>query len=304
MKSNNRGIALAVLAASLWGIMGVFVRSLTAAGLHSVDLSFLRCILAGSVYFFILWVRNPQILKIDLRGLVVCVLYGATSYGICFPTYSEAVSRIPVAVATVLMFMSPIWVTLLSVVVFREKVQKSKLLAILVCMIGAVLAADLLHAEGGNMDILGILAGIVNGFGMALQIMVPRYFSQKYQKDTMLVYGFLGAALMLAFFADFGRIGTVLQSGNAGSLIFNILAVSILCTLVANGSYVKATAYTDTTTVSIFSALEVVVGSAMGYLLFHESLTVLQIVGAVIIVLGALGPGLLEMRNAKEYTQK
>lgn len=291
------GITLAVLAASLWGVMGIFVRNLTAAGLSSVELSFLRCLLAGGVYFLILLLRKPQFLKINLKGLVICLLYGAISYGICFPSYNEAVSRIPVAVATVLMFMSPIWVTLLSVVVFREKPEKSKLLAILICMVGAILVSDLLHAASGEMDLFGVVAAMANGFGMALQIMIPRYFAKDYQRDTMLVYGFLGAALALAFFTDFTHLGAALQGGDPGSLVFNILAVSLLCTLVANGAYVKATGYTDTTTVSIFSALEVVVGSAVGFFLFRESLSPLQAAGAVIIVLGALGPELLSRRK-------
>ena len=35
------------------------------------------------------------------------------------------------------------------------------------------------------------LTSIFNGMGAALQIVVPRYFSKQYSKDTMLVYGFL-----------------------------------------------------------------------------------------------------------------
>ena len=59
--------------------------------------------------------------------------------------------------------------------------------------------------------------------------------------------------------------------------------------MVANVACVKSTQYVEATTTSILSALEVVVGTIVGFLVFHEHLTFLQMVGAVIIVVGAIG---------------
>ena len=59
--------------------------------------------------------------------------------------------------------------------------------------------------------------------------------------------------------------------------------------MVANVACVKSTQYVEATTTSILSALEVVVGTMVGFFIFHEHLTVLQIIGAVIIVVGAIG---------------
>ena len=46
LDNTHKGIALAVIGPSLWGIMGIFVRRLSAAGVGSTDISFLRCLLA------------------------------------------------------------------------------------------------------------------------------------------------------------------------------------------------------------------------------------------------------------------
>jgi hypothetical protein len=35
---------------------------------------------------------------------------------------------------------------------------------------------------------------VVNGIGVALQILLPKFFAKDYGRDTLLVYGFLGAA--------------------------------------------------------------------------------------------------------------
>ena len=291
LDNTHKGITLAIIGPSLWGIMGIFVRRLGAAGVGSTDISFLRCLLAGAVFFLILWFKHRELLRIDWQGILICTVYGVSSYGVCFVTYNVAVERIPVSVATVLMFISPVWVTLLNWLVFHERPDKLKIFAIVLCFCGAILVADLLHTDpAARMDPAGIFAGVLNSFGMALQLLIPRYFAGRYRKDTMLVYGFLGAALVLAFLSDFGRIGAGLAGSDGPAVALCILALGILCTLGANGFYVKATAYLDTTSVSILSALEVVVGSIVGFLVFHESMRFSQAVGAVTILVGALLP--------------
>ena len=301
LNNTHKGITLAIIGPSLWGIMGIFVRRLSAAGVGSTDISFLRCLLAGAVFFLILWFKHRELLRIDWQGILICTVYGVSSYGVCFVTYNVAVERIPVSVATVLMFISPVWVTLLNWLVFHERPDKLKIFAIVLCFCGAILVADLLHTDPtARMDPAGIFAGVLNSFGMALQLLIPRYFAGRYRKDTMLVYGFLGAALVLAFLSDFGRIGAGLAGSEGPAVALCILALGILCTLGANGFYVKATAYLDTTSVSILSALEVVVGSIVGFLVFHESMRFSQAVGAVTILVGALLPNVRKKLRRKK----
>lgn len=300
MNDKLKGMILALVGASMWGIMGVFVRGLYEVGYSTYDICFLRCFLAGIVYLLFKAVKQPAILKIDKKGLIICIIYGILAYGISFVTYGISVKRIPVAVATVLMFMSPIWVTFLGIVVFKEKFRKRTFVAIVICIIGSILVSNLVSVTGDCIDIIGILAGVFNGFGVALQIMIPRYFSKEYERDTMLIYGFLGAALMLACFTDFRLITTSLGSPEIGSILFDILGVGILCTLVANVSFVKSAQYINTTTSSILAAIEVVVGAGVGYLIFHENLTVLQIIGAIIVIIGSLGSTILDSFKIKK----
>ncbi len=304
MNTKLKGMLLVILGASMWGIMGVFVRGLYASGYSTYDVSFVRCFLAGIVFLLIKAMKQPEILKVDKKGLIVCIMYGIVAYGFSFVTYGISVERIPVAVAIVLMFMSPIWVTLLGILVFKEKLRKETIVTIIICIFGAALVSNLVGVSAGCMDIIGILTGIMNGFGVALQIMIPRYFSEKYEKDTMLIYGFLGASLMLAFFTDFSLIRASLGSPEAGSILWNLFGVGILCTLVANGSFVKSTQYINTTTSSILAAIEVVVGAGVGYLFFNEKLTALQIIGAIIVIIGSLGSTILESLRIDKHTTK
>lgn len=289
MNQRKKGILLAIITAVMWGIMGIFVRDLSGFQFSNIEISFFRCALAGAAYFIFLLATKPKALKIDLKGLIICIVYGAVAYSISFVSYSVAVSRIPVGVATVLMFMSPIWVAILGVVMFREKLEKRKILTIAVCFFGAVLVANLIGAGDIQLDGIGIFAGIVNGIGVALQILLPKFFAKDYDRDTLLVYGFLGAALVLAFGMDFTAVSSHIAATPTFNLIWDLFGIGILCTMVANVACVKSTQYVEATTTSILSALEVVVGTIVGFFVFREHLTALQLLGAVIIVVGAIG---------------
>ncbi len=289
MNNRTKGIALAIITAVMWGIMGMFVRDLSQYRFTNLEISFFRCALAGGAYFVFLTFINPSALKIDFKGVIICLLYGAVAYSISFVSYSVAVSKIPVGVATVLMFMSPIWVAILGRFMFREKLKKNKLVTIFICLIAAVLVADFVGSGEVRLNGIGILAGIINGVGVALQILLPKYFAKDYERDTLLVYGFLGAALVLLFGIDFRAISSHMGSTPLIPLIWNLFGIGILCTMVANVACVKSTQYVEATTTSILSALEVVVGTLVGFVVFHEHLTWLQMLGAVIIVIGAIG---------------
>lgn len=289
MNQRSKGIVLAITTAVMWGIMGIFVRDLSYYKFSNIEISFFRCALAGIAYFIFLLFTKPSALKINIKGLFICFLYGAISYSISFVSYSVSVSRIPVGVATVLMFMSPIWVAILSTILFKEKLEKTKIVTIFICIIGAILVANLIGQGNIKLDAIGILAGIVNGIGVALQILLPKFFAKEYDRDTLLVYGFLGATVVLVIGMDFGTVASHISTIPMTNLLWDLFGIGILCTMVANVACVKSTEYVEATTTSILSALEVVVGTVVGFMVFHEHLTVLQIIGVIIIVTGAVG---------------
>ena len=92
MNQRKKGIILAVITAVMWGIMGIFVRDLTRFQFSNIAISFFRCALAGAAYFVFLLITKPKALKIDLKGLIICIfVYGAVAYSISFVSYGVAV---------------------------------------------------------------------------------------------------------------------------------------------------------------------------------------------------------------------
>lgn len=304
MNTNKKakGVALALIGAITWGIMGIFVRNLTAFGYSELDISFIRCFCAGVFYIIFKLFTDKSSLKIDLKGLLICFLYGVVACAMTSVTYGIAINKAQVAVATVLMFMNPIWVAIISIFMFKEKLKLQTIIIIAICFVGAAMVSNIIGVSSSSIDIVGIIAGIASGFGFALQMTIPKYISNKYgyKRDSILAYGFLGAAISLIFFVDFEVFSKSFTNNNTSLLIANLAGISILCTMVANVSFVKATIYIPTTTCAILSAFEVVVGVTIGYLLYSENLTGLQILGAIIVVSTSLGSTMLEIIKDKK----
>jgi len=300
MNNHAKGTVMALTGACLWGIMGIFVRELNKFGLNGMDIAFFRCLLSGIAYMIFNAITNPSVLRVNFKGLITCFMYGIVCYNVGFVSYGFAVERISVAVATVLMFLAPVWVALIGRIVFKEHLSLKNGLSIGVCLIGAILVSNVLAIGSVKLDLIGIICALLNGFGVALQVMIPRYFNGKYSKDTMLVYGFFGAAIVMSLFTNFTAVGQAIASPQKMSFVFNVLMISLLCTTVANVSMVKSTTYLNTTVSSILSAVEVVVGALVGILLYKESMSLLQSIGAVIVVLGALAPNIIGEKSTNQ----
>ncbi|WP_243151941.1 DMT family transporter [Clostridium senegalense] len=289
MNNKNKGIALVLIATLFWSVMGITSRNLCIAGLDEKSISFFRASIATVCFLLWLLKNNREAFKIDIKGLVICSFYGVGTFAMCFIAFNLSVSKIPISIATVLMFTNSIWVTIFNAIFFKEKITLKKIFVIIFAMIGCLCIANILGGEKVKLDIIGAVAGVATGMLFALQIVIPRFYIEKYKKDTMLIYGFLAATLFLAMFTNFKDIKVaVITNNNPIVVILNILSIGFLSTFISNTFYVKATEYIDTSLTSILVALEPVLGSVFAFFIFGEMLNGIQIIGSIIILMSAI----------------
>ncbi|GAA3648396.1 DMT family transporter [Asaccharospora irregularis] len=134
MDSKKKGIGLVVIATTFWGMMGITSRKLSLSGLSTFDVSFLRCLIAGLLFTFWILRKDKNLLKLDIKGIIICSLYGIVAFASSFISYNISVERIPISIATVLMFTNPIWVT-----VFGETLNLIQILGAIIVILAAVI---------------------------------------------------------------------------------------------------------------------------------------------------------------------
>lgn len=281
----RKGISLMLTATIFWGFMGINSRWLNDFDISSPNVAFARCSIAAILFSFYSFIANRAAFKVNLKGIIISAIYGIFTLGIGLALYSISIERIPIAIATVLMFSNPIWVSVYGAVLFKDKITFKTATVIFNCLLGCLLLMDVFSNSADNLDMIGVLCGIGNGMTFALQIIIPRAFKNKYSSDTMLIYGFWGATIFLLIFAKpINIIYAVQKSDNPVFLILNLLAIGILATFISNTFYVKSTEYIGTTLPSLMAACEPVFASIFALLIFKEYLSFIQVLGAVIVI--------------------
>ena len=141
----NRKATAAVLGAgSLWGVISIFVRNLNAMGLTAIQISFLRAMGGAAVMVLFLALTRRDLLKIKLRHIWYFVGTGIISLALFNLCYFTVIELSQASIAVVLLYTSPIFIMVISAIVFKEKITWNKLLALAMVFVGCVLVAGLL----------------------------------------------------------------------------------------------------------------------------------------------------------------
>lgn len=276
---------LILIAGVLWGSMGLFVRTLNAQGLASMEIVGLRAAVTAVALFLFLLLFDRKLFKIRLKDLWCFFGTGICSIVFFNFCYFKAITMTSLSVAAILLYTAPAIVMVLSYFLFKEKLTGRKLLALVMTFVGCVLVTGIL-SETGSVSAGGILGGLGAGLGYALYSIFSRYALAKgYASLTITFYTFLIAAVASCFLTDMGKVAQV-AAKDAGNLFF-CLAFGVLCTVAPYLTYTLGLQYVENGKASIIASIEPVTATLLGAVLFHETLTVSGVLG-VVLVLAAL----------------
>lgn len=290
IKTNKmKGITLVIIAALFWGYMGVPTKNLGDLNFDGFSVTFFRTSIAGIVYLLYCLTKDHSLLKIDKKGFLFFMIYGVVAFDGTFISYILSVKYISIALATMFMFTSQIWVVILSYFIFKEKFTVKKVSAILLTLIGCFMMCKIYDITAIHLNIKGIIFGIISGFTFALQIIFAKISLNKYNQDTLLAYSFIFASLFLIPFMDMKNTIHILKSStNTYFIIKNIFVIGILNTVIANGAYIKSVQYIEVGVASIIASSEIVIAAIIAYFVFQQSLDIVQIIGMVLILVSVI----------------
>lgn len=282
---NRKAAAAVLLSGILWGCISIFIKALSAAGLNALEISTVRLLIAAVC--FTLWVAVTDRSKLRVRrkdlwlfvgtGIVSVVLFN------CF--YFTTMLNSQASVAVVLLYTSPVFVMLLSALLFREKITSRKLAALAMTFGGCVLVAGL--ASGGYAISPGVLlTGLASGLFYALYTIFGRVALEKYDTMTVTAYTFLFGALGSVF------VGSPLSAAAAvkrqPTLLLWCLGIGILCTVLPYFFYTWGLQRMESGRAAILVAVEPLVGAVIGMTLFHESRDLGKLLGIGLILAAIL----------------
>ena len=271
-------------AAILWGILVIFVKQLDGAGLASMEIVALRVYGSAGILVFGLLLYNKKLLRIRLKDSWCFVGTGVVSIVFFSYCYFKNVTVSSVAVSSILMYTSPVWVTILSRFVFGEKIGRTKLAALCMAIIGCALVSGITGGVG-TVSLEGILLGLGSGIGYGLYSIFGRIALEKgYHPMTVSTYTFLFACVGVLPFTNVGKLIEVMNTEPA--LWGWALAMAFFSTCMSFTLYTIGLKYMEAGRAAVLATLEPIVTTIVGVVIYKEGLSLIMLFG-IVLVLGA-----------------
>ena len=264
-----------LLAGSLWGLIGLFNRHLTAGGLSASSIVAVRNIGGLVVLGLVLLILDRSVFLIKVRHLPYFFGTGVVSILLFTLCYFTAQQMCSLAVAAILLYTAPAFVVVLSTVLFRDKLTKGKLAALILAFLGCTFVSGI---WSGNLTMtgLGLLLGVASGFFYGLYSIFGRYALAHYQPLTVTFYTFVFAGAGSLFLLKPTELSASLSQPPMALISLGLVVISTVFPYIL---YTRGLAKVDSGKASILASVEPVVAALVGVLAFGEPMSVMVVLG-------------------------
>ena len=275
----NKAFLKYIFALLLFGSNGVVASMIELGSLQIVLLrTFIGSILLLTLFFLTggkltFWGKKKQFFFLMISGMAM---------GGSWMFLYEAYARIGVSIASLLYYCGPVIVMVLSPILFREKLTKPVICGFLSVLIGVFCING--NAFDGSGDFFGIFCGLMSAAMYSFMVIC-----NKKAKD---ITGLENAALQLFISFLMVAVFVGLKQGYAIDIpktsILPILILGLLNTGIGCYFYFSSIGHLPVQTVAICGYLEPLSAVFFSVFFLHEMLYPLQIIGAVLILGGAI----------------
>ncbi|MCG8347870.1 MAG: DMT family transporter [Chloroflexales bacterium] len=284
----RRGLLLIVIAATLWGTIGVSTKAVYGlADTNPLSIGFFRLAIATPALLLACWAAlGRRMWRLERRdwGLILMIGAAMALYQVC---YFTAIAHVGVAIAVlVALCTAPVMVALLSSAFLGERLRLPVFLALGCALSGTVLlvGVDPSDAIPAQTMISGVVLVLGAGLCYATVTLCGRALAGRCHPLQPISIGFgIGAALLLTFAL---ASGLVVSYPPLGWVL--LLHLGLLPTALAYLLFLKGLRQTTATVASIVTLLEPLISTLLAWVIFGERLGPLGLMGAVLL-LGAIG---------------
>lgn len=276
---------LVLMAGIFWGMIGLFVRKLNALGFESMDIVTLRAITTSILLGMVLLVYDRSKMHIRIKDLWCFVGTGIFSIVFFNYCYFTAITLTSLSIAAILLYTAPAIVMMLSAILFREKITKLKVIALVMTFVGCVLVTGIVSG-GAVLNISGILVGLGAGLGYALYSIFGRYALERgYHSLTITFYTFVFAMFGTIPFANYPKMIEICKED--WKTILFCVAFGLVSTVLPYIMYTRGLQEMENSKASIIASIEPVTATLIGVIIYQEQMSIIELLG-VVLVLGAI----------------
>mgnify|MGYP001806185646 CR=1 FL=1 len=271
MSSNSKGVLLTLGSVVFFALMAVLVKSVP--NVSSYQTTFFRFAIGVGITGILSLFGIIHLNFNDKKGLFWRGFVG----GIAVYLFYLAILKLGVGKGSVYIYSYPIFATLFSMLILKEKVEPIKFVIIAISFAGLIL----LSVGGGKGSLVGIgfyeLIAIAGSVTTGLAVV---FVKKLHDRDNS--YAIFFSQCIVGFWMFLIPSGTTQASGNLTEILLLIL-IGIVATI-GQLFMTEGYKYVNVATGSLLQSLVPVFNLASGWLIFSEQYSFIELIGAFIIV--------------------
>ena len=262
-----------------FSLMAACVKEVSSLGIPVLEIVAARAIVSAIISYIDirrrgipLWGKNKVLLI--ARGTV-------GTFALMFVYY--AVTTLPLAEATLLQYLHPVFTAILALIFLKETIQRSTIACIVFSLLGllVIIQPNLLLGSGAQYPWLSIGSGVFGAFGSAVAYVIIKKLTKTDDSSVIIFY-----FPIVAFPISIVMLGSDFVVPSIAATAFLIL-VGIF-TQVGQVGLTKALHCADANKATAYAYVQVLFSVFIGWAYFSEVPMFTTIIGGGLIMIGAL----------------
>ena len=283
-KNIFKGTIYSLLSGLIWGICGILGEYFFAHyQVSSGWITSMRLLVAGSVVLilssfqlrsqlFDIWKNWKNYLPF-LTYAILGIFSVQFFFYLCVE-YSNATT------ATILQFISPIFILLYNRIIYKKKASKSAIFYVLIAMIGVFLMATKGDLSKLSITPLALITGLLSALGLMFNVILPQRFAKNYGFVPTVGWGMIIAGLFSNVLYPIYEISFQLDAVS----ILICLTIAFLGTAFAFFLSMKAVSLVSPLVVSVVSASEPLSSAILSVLFLGMVLDGFLVLAMILII--------------------
>ncbi|WP_445476410.1 DMT family transporter [Methanococcoides methylutens] len=280
-RTSNKPSIYIITSCIMYGTVCILIEGIN--GMETGSILFYRLLfgLIGIIVFIIATKRHKELYLSKKRPYMA--LRGILNM-VCLFSYFLSIKYAGVSIAVMLLYTSPVYVTLASPILFKERISTQSMLALILSVAGILMLIDpnsmTSAGPSGNYP-LGIFFGILAGLSSATNSLIIDHLKEEYTGLTLVFWSTLIGMVILSPYSV--RVSGQVLFENLGMLLPMGLALSAAATLI----YLNGAVNMKAQTASVLALLEPVSSIFFGFMILNNPIFANTITGCGLILLGA-----------------
>lgn len=280
-----RGIGIAALASTMWGISGTVLQLISQnLAIPATWMLSVRTLVTGVILLVIsAFMYGKRIFNVfQTRATTISVVtYAIFGLMANLLTFYYAIQRGNASAATILQYLSPLFIVLGGVVFLHRRPFRSDIIAFIIALVGVVLSITRGNITKLAIPLDSLLWGIGSGITAAFYVVLPQKAAEKNPPIVVLGWGTMIAGILFNLYRPFWVNPPQIST----TLVASVSTVVLFGTILPFGLLMEATKYAPSDVVSIMDALQPIVTSILSVIFFHLILNWVEILGIILVIL-------------------